>query len=371
MAWINASEELENKQFDKAIVFVHGLNGGYSSWKGNSDRFIERLQLEEEINKNFALCIFEYPTKIIEISSIWKSLSMIPGLSNEKKFNVGIRRISLQLVTDIDEFLNNYKKIVIVAHSMGGLIVKRALVEMDNNTLKKVELFFSLSVPHHGSALANFGKHLFGGPQLINLQAFSEFTNELTDRFSNLKNKPKIIYQTGHQDLIVNEGSAIPAGVIRKFRIDTDDDHYSVLNISNIKSKSHYNRLVSELKYILLNETTEVKSNLTKQEEESSLATVWDQVISKLIEKPFDLSEHDLIKIEIEKFKEVNAPYYLKLLNFYHYLTEGDINWGYSSDLKGKFIYSIESFLQLRGSTLEDYKRYLDRMSNGFTLKSC
>lgn len=255
MAWINLSEMLENKKHEMAIVFVHGLNGDSSTWRNSSNRFADKLKSEKDVSENFSLHIFEYHTSIVELSSLRKAFSIIPGLkflSGLKKFNAGIRRIAMQLVTSLHELLRDYKVIVLVGHSMGGLIIKRALVEMQEEDLKKVKLFMSLSVPHHGAALASIGAELMNNPQLIDLKTFSEFTNELTNSFSNLTINLKAIYQTGNQDKVVNEGSAIPAGVIAANRIDTDDNHYSVLTISDPPSHLPYRRLMRELKDILI-----------------------------------------------------------------------------------------------------------------------
>jgi Putative serine esterase (DUF676) len=254
MAWINIPDQLKNKKFERAIVFVHGLNGDSSTWADDSSRFVDKFKVENEVYSNFALYIFEYHTKIIELSILRKFLSIIPGkkpFAKKEKFNVGIRRIAMQLKASLRDFLNDYKIIILMAHSMGGLIVKRALVEMEEEELKKIKLFISLSVPHHGAGLASIGAPLLKNPQLIDLQGFSDFTNDLTNRFSNLKNQPKVIYQTGNQDRVVNEGSAVPAGVIADNRIDTDDTHYKVLNITDPMSHLVYQRIIRELKDIL------------------------------------------------------------------------------------------------------------------------
>ena len=244
------------KAIKRGVIFIHGLNGDISTWQGESTRFIDTLNKEKDITDKFDLMPFEYQTQILELTGFKKMLSIIPKL-NKEQFNVGTRRIAMELVSYISEVLRDYDTIALVAHSMGGLVAKRAMVEMEEDQLKKIKFLLSLSVPHHGSGLANIGNVLLGNKQLIDLKLFSEFTDDLTNRFSNLRNKPVVIYQSGSQDIVVKEASAIPAGVVRKYRIDTADNHYSVLKIDDSSNHIPYLRLTRELNEIL---------NLEKQE---------------------------------------------------------------------------------------------------------
>ncbi|MCA6368467.1 MAG: hypothetical protein IM631_21595 [Cytophagales bacterium] len=287
MAWVNVSKRQKDKKFERAIVFVHGLNGNSSTWFGSPIRFADRIKTEREVCENFGLYIFEYHTKIFELTSLKKLLSLIPGLQKKEEFNVGIRRIAMELKSHLAELLEDYKTIVIVTHSMGGLVTKRAMVEIQSYELKKIKLFFSLSVPHHGASLAKIGTKLLGrNIQLIDLQSFSDFTNDLTNRFSNLKDKPIVIYQTGSQDKVVNEGSAVPAGVTEDYRIDTNDNHYTVLKISNPASHLPYRRLIRELKGILNLETQQSGANIANCEVTFSIPENWSfrNVAKELVE---------------------------------------------------------------------------------------
>jgi hypothetical protein len=256
-SWFDESVKTSNHEFKRAIVFIHGLNGSRSSWIDEKDKFVDTLRKEKGIYENYGLYIFQYPTKIAELTLIKKLLSIIPKIK-KNQFNVSIRRTALMLKTNIDEILRDYSTVIVVAHSMGGLVSKKMLVEMQPVELKKVKLFMSLSVPHSGAPLANFGLAVLGdNKQLADLKIFSDFAAELANRFSNLNYKPKTIYQTGSQDIVVPELSAIPEGVLSANRIDTGDDHYSILRIQNKSSHAPYLRLIRELKNILALEQEE------------------------------------------------------------------------------------------------------------------
>ena len=254
MSWISLPHQLNNRKFDKAIVFVHGLNGSAKSWMGDASRFVDRLSHMPAIYNNFGLFVFEYHTKIVEFGLMRKLFALIPGcndIAQKTKFNVDIRRISMELKTSLRDMLVGYKTIILIGHSMGGIVIKRTLVEMNEAELKRIRLIVSLSVPHIGAGLASISADLFKNPQLIALKKFSDFTSELTNRFSNITDPPESYYQTGSQDVVVKEGSAIPAGVQGDHRIDTDDTHYSVLEIKDQNSHLAFNKVLALLYELL------------------------------------------------------------------------------------------------------------------------
>ena len=235
---------------------MHGLNGSKSTWVGEKDRFIENLIKDNQINKEYDFFTFEYYTKIFEpFSGFKKLIAMIPGTFKSKKkkaFNIGIRRTAQALSTQIALKLNHYEKIIIISHSMGGLVAKKAFTYGDSNNLYKIAMYVSLSVPHSGSSLAKLGKKLLRNPQLIDLSSFSEFTSILTQEYSDLDPKPYSLYQTGSYDHVVPEGSAIPAGISKRNRIDSMNTHFDVLSIDSDIDSSSFLRIKKELKRILV-----------------------------------------------------------------------------------------------------------------------
>lgn len=173
---------IQNENNRHLIVLVHGLNGGEGSWKGDSQRFVETLSKESLVQENFDLALFVYETKIFRLNWFVKFWNTILGfLANRPKedikgFNVGIESISRPLEAEIRGMHKKYDTITFLTHSMGGLVTKSALTWLSNDdeVLKKIELFISLSVPHIGALLAKVGKRLpvlGDNPQIIDLQA--------------------------------------------------------------------------------------------------------------------------------------------------------------------------------------------------------
>jgi triacylglycerol esterase/lipase EstA (alpha/beta hydrolase family) len=132
MAWRYLPHQLNNRKFYKAVVFVHGLNGSAKSWMGAPNRFVDRLSRVPAIYNHIGLYVFGYDKKIFEDGPLWKLLARIPGYSEiaqKRKFNADLKRISTELKASLSEFLPGYKAIVLVGHAIGGLVIKRVLVD--------------------------------------------------------------------------------------------------------------------------------------------------------------------------------------------------------------------------------------------------
>lgn len=85
------------------------------------------------------------------------------------------------LNTRIDYELINYDNIILIAHSMGGLVAKNSILNyVDTNS--KLKLFISLAVPHLGSDFANYGEFLSSNIQVKELRP-------LSDEIINLQNQ--------------------------------------------------------------------------------------------------------------------------------------------------------------------------------------
>ena len=243
--------KLNKKSFThrKAIVFIHGLNGSKHTWIGDDDRWVDNFMKEESIINTFDLYIFSYPTKTFDPFSFWKKLfSIIPGRKRQRpKFNTNLFKIAEVFKSGIDIDLLNYGNIIIIAHSMGGLIAKKMICLATSQLKQRISLFASLSVPHMGSGLANIGAALIKNPQLTDLKRFGRFTEELNTDYRLLEYIPRIIYQKGIMDKVVEGQAAIPPNVNDLDTIVTDDDHYSILSIRQDGNNKAYKRILNEI----------------------------------------------------------------------------------------------------------------------------
>jgi len=106
------------------IILIHGWNGGEFSWPGPRVLMDMEKQLQRDIY------FFNYRTGIVA--------NRFPPIE--------------LLEEQLDSYLQDYKQVDVVAHSMGGLLLRQYLAEHSDNPVRRA-LF--LSTPHFGSSVAN------------------------------------------------------------------------------------------------------------------------------------------------------------------------------------------------------------------------
>lgn len=248
-----------------SIILVHGLNGSNKTWgqydeplDDLGDKFITCFENEPLIFNNFKIYLFEYDTKTLNYFDWWKKLkSLLPGSKKSQSFNVGLRSISEELNNSVRAIEKNYDTISFIGHSMGGVIIKKALIFLSDLN-SKIPFFLSLNVPHQGAQLADIGhKVLFGGNiQLDNLKLLGEYTTALGNDYANAGNPSRIIYAHGNKDLVVVEAAAIPPSVPQDLRIITNDNHYTICRVKANRVNQVYLRLLEELRFIIEGQIT-------------------------------------------------------------------------------------------------------------------
>ncbi|MDX5583261.1 ABC-three component system protein, partial [Escherichia coli] len=130
--------------------------------------------------------------------------------------------------------LSEYKNIIFVAHSMGGLVAKSCILKMikygRNDNIKG---FISLAVPHAGSELASYSSMISSSAQIKDLKVFSDETDSLNREWlaSNQTPSSKFIY--GTNDLIVNKKSALPIQILAKDSVAVHEDHGTICKPSD------------------------------------------------------------------------------------------------------------------------------------------
>lgn len=176
----------------KLILFIHGLGGSKKSF-GNFKKFIN----EDEKLSSWDVVFYEYLTSVF----------YIPYVNKYPK----IQSLSKDLEGEINANFSHYSEIVLVCHSMGGLIAKKYLID----NLERIKLFelkvtkvILYATPNLGSDLA-FGIYSFH-PQVAQLKKSSDFLEELNKRFqgSGITQYIDFIYIIGSLDRVVDRVSA-------------------------------------------------------------------------------------------------------------------------------------------------------------------
>src|SRR5271170_6808636 len=160
----------ERKGADSALLFVHGFTGdSEKTW----EEFALILGTEENLGK-WDIFSLGYNTSFLPgTRGIWSADPEIPILATHF-------RTQLNIVP-----LSTYSNLAIAAHSMGGLVVQRALVD-DPAVSGRLRQLFLFGTPSGGLKKAAFLEKLLGilvGSQVRNMSASGEFITDLRKRW--------------------------------------------------------------------------------------------------------------------------------------------------------------------------------------------
>ncbi|MDC8758131.1 ABC-three component system protein [Janthinobacterium fluminis] len=217
------------------VIFVHGFTGGKDTWKNLTHGFFfDQLAELPLVAENFDVACFEYFTKLTNLfpaanSYIAKIKSILKMSSDKAEKNIGISEISELFRSYIRFQLAGYENIVVIAHSMGGLVAKSAILkDIEQGYNNKISLFISLAVPHLGADLGTYGKLLSNNQQINDLAPLSEFCPRLNNKWVKQSNRPPIKYFYGTYDDVVTKQSAIGTDDIEQDIITCNDDHLTI-----------------------------------------------------------------------------------------------------------------------------------------------
>ena len=156
------------------VVFVHGLGGDLDATWG---KFPSLLQSDSDLAA-VAIFLWGYPTGFFR---------HVPGIWEAAK----------QLQTEIRIRLSNYKNVVLVGHSLGGLVIRATLIDALKNgrgdDIKTVKHIVTFGTPNDGSQLASIAR-AFGlaNRQLADLGVTSDSVTELRNEWVNRVYAPNI-----------------------------------------------------------------------------------------------------------------------------------------------------------------------------------
>ena len=220
---------------DVDIVFVHGLNGHpYHTWTSENNKIFWPAQLLPPLiaEAKARVLVYGYDASVVAFTG---------GVSRDKIHNHAETLIAL-LNADRGRKNATERPIIFVAHSLGGLVVKRALIHSwgirGNNIERLRSIFVStygllfLGTPHKGSDIAKWGSRLewiCGAalpkilmdtqPQLVDaLKVNSETLQNIDRQFIELSDRFHIYFfhegkptdLKGSLQFIVDEESASP-----------------------------------------------------------------------------------------------------------------------------------------------------------------
>ena len=221
-----------------AVVFIHGFTGGEGTWQNSTgESFMEMLKADSQLAEQFEFFEYEYFTKItaIQHSAVVQKLlalvSYIPGIpkmGGKIKSNQTIANLSQGLSTYLSLRLGEYLNVVLIAHSMGGLIAKEHILSYEPGNGPKTIGYVSMAVPHKGalSALLLAPTNNINAQELVPL---SEYSDGLNNRWIQHKSQlPASLYVIAQHDECVVKPSAIPFTVSAQQKKIVEHDHSSI-----------------------------------------------------------------------------------------------------------------------------------------------
>ncbi|MCZ0927976.1 hypothetical protein L0636_09005 [Halomonas janggokensis] len=238
----------ENKP--NLILFVHGLKGGQETWAYNGDvSFPGMLASDPQLVDRYDIACFNYFTTFTSAYGVSKSaFSRLFRSIKKIRKNLPITELAELLRTEFEVNLDGYDKVIVIAHSMGGLVTKACILgHLSENQETAVKGFISLAVPHSGAKIANIGSFVSSNVQLEDLGVLSDAVDQLSRDWLNADNPPPTKYIYGAHDLFVDKKSALAIESQRKDSIAVDEDHSSICKPKS-QSETIYKAVV---KYII------------------------------------------------------------------------------------------------------------------------
>jgi hypothetical protein len=202
------------------LLFVHGLGGDQTTW----GQFPELLTSDAALSKNIDIAFYGYPTRRIRLP--WsKQSNRIQDLGRAVRTEFGAR-------------FHSYSKVIIIAHSLGGLIAQKYLIEELKEGLPlKVAGLLLFAVPSAGAKIATWGDRIsFRHFHLRQLRKHSETLESINGdwRALNCDTKVNVVWVYGGQDSIVQQ---IPNPNC-KIEFIADEDHQSIVKPKSDNSTS-------------------------------------------------------------------------------------------------------------------------------------
>ncbi|WP_413516552.1 ABC-three component system protein [Photobacterium phosphoreum] len=228
-----------------AVVFIHGLKGGESTWvNDNGISFKDLLEADNDIKDNCEIIEYDYFTQITEfmngfvakqMHNFIRSLPIIKNFSRFKKAkknqrNKSIEDLSKGLASTLRAKYSNFDHVILIGHSMGGLVAKRLIIDQIEKT-KTIDIsgYISIAVPHKGSMKSLF-LQFSSNEHIKELQPLDRQTLELDEKWEKYKDKlPKASYLVALDDEVVKPHTAKPNNIKDNELWELDkEDHTSI-----------------------------------------------------------------------------------------------------------------------------------------------
>ena len=255
-----------------AVIFVHGFSGEASDTFGNIPQYI----IEDPKMKGWDMFPLGYSENVKPSmgKGIWASVE-------------DITRISDNLSSAIEHKFKKYKRIAIVGHSLGGLVVQRALLDLAEQDLGRISHVILFGCPSAGIDPSVGTKGIY--KRLKELFSDQPFIKKLrkdwdTQFGATMPFKFKVVAGTDDDDIPVSSSLKV---FDEENRVTVSGKHFSMVQPADIKHDG-YQLIVSTLT------NTTFLNEYTNEEDINNLLGDYDAVIKKLLPTKDTLSDKGL-----------------------------------------------------------------------------
>lgn len=139
------------------ILFVHGISGNSKETWQNGTAYWPAIVRDDPLFNGMDIAVLDYPSKFFGQGYD------IDGLAEE------FGRIAMDSDKDLGLNLPKYERIVVIAHSMGGIVVRKFIINTPD-IRNKIKGLFLFSTPMDGSSLANVLSTISDNPAVKQLR---------------------------------------------------------------------------------------------------------------------------------------------------------------------------------------------------------
>lgn len=128
---------VKKTEANNLIIFVHGFMGGEGTWIKKDHKTILQWVQSRFDSQNLDIALFDYysrPTDLVDKAKyILYKLPLGQNFGNRKLFkNLDLESISEVLKAAIQTTGRGYENIIVVAHSMGGIVARATTLQLLN-----------------------------------------------------------------------------------------------------------------------------------------------------------------------------------------------------------------------------------------------
>jgi pimeloyl-ACP methyl ester carboxylesterase len=178
-----------------AFLFIHGYSGNLDATWGN---FPSLLQVEQRLN-GWDIFSLGYSTSLYpNLRYLWSSKPSIATLADLFRAHLSYGA------------LRTYRQVAVLAHSMGGLLVQRGILD-EADVLNRISHLYLFGTPSNG--LLKAAPFKFWNRQVQDLASDSTFMADLRDRRSAVFENPPFEFATiagDRDDFVPRESSLDP-----------------------------------------------------------------------------------------------------------------------------------------------------------------